>query len=134
MNKWMFRFASILVAIGLLVGCAQEDNNVTPNDSSTEEAAIEHVMITISTDKGEETVTEKEVTIKENDLLLDVLKENFEIEEEGGFISSIEGIEQDADTGKYWIYTVNNEEVTVGAAAYELSADDQVNFDLQAWE
>lgn len=144
MNKWFMRLASLLMVIGLLVGCASDNNdqNVTNNnqteqnqnnDNSSEEAE-EVVTITISKDDNDEVITEKEVAIEDGAILLDIMKENFELEEEGGFISSIEGNEQDEDAGKYWIYSVNGEDAPVGAGEYELSAGDQVNFDLQAWE
>ena len=66
--------------------------------------------------------------------LLDVLKENFAVEESDGFITSIEGIEQDVDEKIGWIYFINDEMAMVGAAEYELEANDEVNFDLQEWE
>lgn len=144
MNKWFIRLASLLMVIGLLVGCASntDDQNNTnnnqieqnQNNDNSSEVAEEAVAITISQNHNEEVISEEEVIIKEGAILLDILKENFDIEEEGGLISSIEGIEQDEDQGKYWFYSVNGEEAPVGAGEYELSVGDKVNFDLHAWE
>lgn len=147
MNKWLLKLASILMVIGLLIGCNSDDKNSggtsSPNSSpdkssettNADEENEEIVLITISKDKGEEIISEKDVSIKNGDLLLDVMRENFKLEEgEGGFITSIDGIEQDVDAGIGWMYSVNGEIAAVGAAEFELSPGDKVNFDLQPWE
>ena len=144
MNKWFIRLASLLMVFGLLVGCASDTNDQNntnnnqieqnQNNNNSSEEAEEVVTIIISKDQNDEVITEKEVVIEDGAILLDVMKEHFELEEEGGFITSIEGIEQDEDEGKYWMYSVNDEQPPVGAGEYELSAGDQVNFDLQGWE
>lgn len=144
MNKWFVRLASLLVVIGLLVGCASDTNNQNAtnsnqteqnqNEANSSEENEEVVVVTISKNHNEEIVTEKEVTIEEGAILIDVMKENFDIEEEGGFISSVEGIEQDLEAQMSWMFFINDEMPSVGAADYELSVGDKVNFDLQAWE
>ena len=147
MNKWLLKLATILMVVGLLVGCNSDDtnnestsspNNSTDQSSKTTNADEENeeiVFVTISKDKGEELISEKDIPIKKGDILLDVMRENFELEEaEGGFITSIDGIEQDVDKGIGWMYFVNGEMAMVGAAELELSPGDKVNFDLQPWE
>lgn len=145
MNKWFMRLSSLLMVIGLLVGCASDtndqevtNNNQTEqnqnNDQNTSEITEENITITISKNHNEEVLTEKEVAIEEGAILLDVMKENFEIEEDNGFITSIDGVEQDLDAQMSWMYFVNDEMAPVGAGEYELSVGDTVNFDLQAWE
>ncbi len=144
MNKWFIRLGSLLMVLGLLIGCASDTNDQNgtnnnlveqnQNDSSSSEEAEEVVVITISKNHNEEVITEKEVAIEEGAILLDVMKENFDIEEDGGFITTIDGVEQDIDEQMSWMYFVNDEMPSVGAAEYELSVGDKVNFDLQAWE
>ena len=63
-------------------------------------------------------------------ILLDAMKENMEIDETDGFINSINGVEQSEKENKFWIYTVNGEQVTVGAGEYELLDGDQVVWEL----
>ncbi len=58
------------------------------------------------------------------------MKENIEIEETDGFINSINGVEQSEKENKFWVYTVNDEQVTVGAGEYELLDGDQVIWEL----
>jgi len=144
MNKWMLRFGILIVAISLLVGCTSGDNNEDPatnhnqtevNDNSSVSSENEEtISIVISVDHGEEVITEKEVTIEDGAILMDILKEHLDIDEDAGLIESIEGVAQDEDEGKYWLYTVNGEEAMVGANEYELTSGDEVVFDLHSWE
>lgn len=145
MKNILVRIMSLLVVVGLLVGCGTDNNNelaTQPANNETEETnnnlsaeeAEQTVSITISKDEEAEIIVEKEIEIEENDLLMDVMKENFDIEEEDGFIHSIEGIAPLEDEEKAWMYFVNGEMAMVGAAEYELSPGDEVSFDLQAWE
>jgi len=146
MNTWLLRFGSILIAAALLTGCSSDDKTdqettenqaseaetATGADQENEEEEIAH--FTLSIDEGDEVITEKEVSIAEGDLLMDVLKANFDVEEEGGFITSIEGVSPDEGEEKSWMFFVNDEMATTGAEEVELNPGDQVNFDLQAWE
>lgn len=145
MNKWFLRLASILLVIGVLAGCSSDKNDKTASDTPTNteeqadnngssEQAEETVTIRISKDEEHEVIDEKEVPIESEAILMDVLKENFEVEEDGGFITSIEGVSPKEDEEKAWMFFVNNEMAPVGANDYELAPGDKVTFDLQAWE
>lgn len=141
MQKWIFRIGTFLLTLSLIVGCSQADtgeNSSVRQEVETETNIVNDeeakIVITISKDRGEEIIAQEEIAIEEGAILMDVLKENFDIEETGGLITAIEGISQDEEEEKYWIYTVNGEMAMVGANEYELEADDEVTFDLQAWE
>lgn len=144
MKQWLFRCGSFLIAIALLVGCGNEDSGTTSpssnqpseNQVTQEEQAEETVLITISKDDGAEYLHEKEISIEEGDILMDVMEENFyvETEQNGEFITSIERLSAKEGEKKGWIYTVNGEMPNVGAAEYELKPGDKVVFDFQAWE
>lgn len=146
MKKWLQLLSPLMVVVLILVGCsddagdtnqAESANNQTEtenNNAQSEENEEEHVSITISEDNGEEVHAEEEVDVEEGAILMDVLKENFDIEEDDGFITEIEGIESDEQEGKYWMYDVNDEMAQVGADEFELSPGDDVVFDLQVAE
>lgn len=137
MKKSLLQMLSLLITIMLLVGCSStEENQNQKNDNSnnTEQSAEEKAVITISQDEGDTVLTEKEVSFEEGAILMDVLKENFEIEETGGMITAVDGLEADESEKKAWLYFVNDEMPMVGAAEFELSAGDKVNLDLQSWE
>lgn len=142
---------ALLSALFLMTGCGADNgdanninnnstNNVTNNENNANETenesedAVVEVEFTISKDEGEEVIETKTIEIEEGDVVLDVLKDNFDVEENDGFVTSINGVSEDPDNQIGWIYFVNDEMAMVGAAEYELKADDQVNFDLQSWE
>ena len=145
MNKWLLRIGIVFAAILLLAGCGADggsgEDDASMNDTAeqTEEndAAEQNedtVLITISIDEGSEYVDEKEIPVEEGDILMDVMKENFYVEEEEGFITSIERVSADEDEEKGWIFYVNGEMAMAGAEEYELSPGEEINFDFQPWE
>lgn len=145
MNKLFLRLATILLIIGVMAGCSSDENDKTASDTPTNteeqaddsgssEQAEETITIKISKDEAHEIIDEREVPIESDAILMDVLKENFEVEEDGGFITSIEGVSPKEDEEKAWMFFVNDEMATVGANDYELTPGDEVTFDLQAWE
>jgi hypothetical protein len=140
MNQLLKRLFTLGMAITLLFGCSTANDNSAPSENDnaenqpTEEASEEVVTITISKDEGEEVLADKEVAMEDGAILMDVLKENFEIEEEGGFIQAIDGVVAEEDEKMFWAIIVNDEMAEVGAAEYELEANDHVEVDLQSWE
>ncbi|WP_099158399.1 DUF4430 domain-containing protein [Virgibacillus ndiopensis] len=147
MNKILLRLGSLLLIIGLLVGCSSDDesNSEATTNGQTEQSGgnevkneenQEVVTITISKDKEAEFITEKKIAIEEGAILMDVMKENFEIETDfdGGFITSINGVAPKEGEQKSWMFFVNDEMATKGAKEITLSPGDKVSFDLQAWE
>lgn len=147
MKKWLTYLSAMFLALGLLTGCSNgadegdisEENNtnttVSTNESSgKEDLAEDEVRITISIDNGKESVAEEVVQVEEGDILMDVLKDTFYVEEDGGFITSIERVENDDEEGKYWMFFVNGEMAEVGAGDYELTGGEDIDFDLQAME
>ncbi|MEI3610818.1 DUF4430 domain-containing protein [Pseudogracilibacillus sp. SO30301A] len=139
MKKWMLSLFTIFSALILAVGCSNDPATPTQEESTeatpeTTEVQEEVITVTISKDEGEEVLSEKEIAIEENDILMDVMKENYDIEEDNGFITSIDGVAPEEGEEKAWMYFVNDEMAMVGAAEYELKAGYKIVFDLQAWE
>lgn len=153
MKKWL----TLLLAGAVLTGCqstteeqsaeeteqTQESSSETKSsqssettssnneNSSSEEMVEATAAINISV-QGED-VASQEVTFEENEILLDVMDENFEMEyTSDGFVNSIEGHAQNEDEGLYWLFDVNGEMAPVGAGEYELSDGDQVEWTLEA--
>lgn len=145
-KKWLRYLSPLFMVFLLLLGCSndagndnqgQSANNQTEtaeNNAQSGDNEEENVSITISEDDGEEVHDEKEVDVEEGAILLDVLNENFDIEEDEGFITVIDGVEDDQGEGKFWMYDVNGEMADVGAGEFELSPGDDVVFDLQEVE
>ncbi len=125
-GKKMRKFRSIIFLIlfsMFLVGCQTTDqtNDVTGT-----------VDITISENQQEETIAEAEIELSDETNLLELLKDHFDVVvQKDGFITSIEGKEQVPEDDIYWMYTINGKSANVGAAEYEVSDGDEINFDLQ---
>src|SRR5699024_12630433 len=102
-------------------GSTNNQTETEYNNTQSETNEEKHIRITISEDDGEEVHAEEKVEVEEGAMLMDVLDENFDIEEDDGFITAIDGIEKDEEEGKYWMYDVNDEMERVGADECELS-------------
>lgn len=135
----------LLSTVLLLVACGQTTNDTVEEtapetvetvESSTEtDSAQEEVInITVSVDGEVIEEGEQEVELEEGQNLLDLMEANFDIEQTDGFISSINGYEQDEEAGKYWLYDVNGEMAEVGAQEFELNNGDQIEWKLEAFE
>jgi Tfp pilus assembly protein PilV len=124
MKKALHMLSALLLAAGILAGCGTTEQSQQNNQQAEQQATI------TLTEDGQE-ISSEEVTFEEGANLMDVMKENFEVEEEGGMITSIEGHSQDKGANKWWLFTVNGEMAPVGAADTELSDEDEVAFNLQ---
>ena len=134
-----------LFVISLLLGaCSTEqttenervDTSVATEevDSSTE---VEEETITVNVEiiVDEEVVSEhsKELEVEAGIVLLDIMKEHYDIEEEDTFIQAIEGFEQSEEDNTWWVYEINEEEAFEGAADYEVQDGDQITWALVAF-
>ena len=87
----------------------------------------------VTLDNGSTVVVDEEITPEENMSLMDAMKENCEIEESDGLITSINGNAQDFEKNIYWFYTINGEFASVGAGEYYPQDGDLIEFDLHEW-
>lgn len=124
-----------LIILGVLTisGCATntpETKSTSSNESSTSQAIAQTTATIVITVDGKE-VENKEVSFNEGDVLYDVMAANFEIEDQDGFINSIDGQSQDESAGKYWMYDLNGEMALEGAKDLVLKSGDTVLFKLE---
>ncbi len=79
------------------------------------------------------TVT-REATLPEGSTVFDLMTAcGIPFEEEGGFITSINGVHQDEDAGKYWLYYINGEFAQVGAGEYIVQEGDEITWKLESF-
>ncbi|SDD46542.1 protein of unknown function [Terribacillus halophilus] len=129
MKKALHMLSALLLAAGILAGCGTTEEPKQKNQQA-EQKTEQQVTVTLTEDGKE--ISSKVVSFEEGDSLMDVMKENFDVEDDGGMITSINGHSQDKGKNKYWLYTVNGEMAEVGAADLELSEGDDIAFNLQA--
>ncbi|HHX69290.1 MAG: DUF4430 domain-containing protein [Miniphocaeibacter sp.] len=130
MKKLKFLLISIILIFSL-VACSTKTNTLKETSNPTESNTIT-VNIILKEDTKEFANEEIKTTAGNN--LLSLLKDNFEIVESDGFITSINGREQDENEGKYWTYTINDEYATTGASDCILKNKDSVVFSLAKFE
>ena len=118
----------LLLALSLslvLFGCAPTEEAETSSVLQESTVAVsseaaETVSVTISLTDGGTVVagSEKTVEVEVGTSLFDVMKENYTIEEDGGFITAIDGLAQVEETAetkaKNWLFDVNGEPSMVG--------------------
>ncbi len=54
-------------------------------------------------------------------------------EEEGGLVTSINGVSQDPSASKYWMYYINGELAPVGAGDYIVQNGDEIVWKLESF-
>ena len=127
----------LLMMTGLIITGCSTDTTDAPAETGAEdtENVEDAVEITATIDiliDGEAVADlSKEVTVPEGTYLLDVMHEEYDVVDDGGFLSSIGGYEQDVAAERYWMYYTNDEMPSVGAAEYELEAGDQIEWRLE---
>ena len=62
------------------------------------------------------------------------MKEQMQIVEKDGFVSAINGIEQEPANQKYWLFDVNGEMSQVGANQVDLKQGDVIDWKLEAFK
>lgn len=107
-------------------------SNISSDVSDVSEVSFQ-MTVTV---EGNEVLFDKELKAEEGETLLEAMKESFAAEnyslvESDGMITELCGQAQDAAANKYWMYTVNGEYASVGAAEYLPKEGDKVVFDLQ---
>lgn len=125
MKKHLLTFLILIVMSIFLVAC---------NSDSTSEEEIQ-IKITLYDEVNDSTIASDEFDAKEGQILQEVLEANYEVEvQQGGFITSIEGHQQNEADSIFWVYEVNGEEVHEAASNYELQENDDVLFKLMQFE
>lgn len=120
--KKFIGFSSVLVlSLSFISGCSATKN---ASDTSSNKA----IEVTVSLIKGSEVIEEKEFSTTEEATLMEAMKEQFDLNEEKGMITSIDGITQDEAQGYYWVYRINNEMINTGANETNLKQGDQIEF------
>ncbi len=124
------RFAACLAvaALALLPGCGV---------GAGDERSGAGVDLRVTRDFGHQLVLAKnDLPIREDETVMRLLKRNAEVETRfgGGFVQSIDGLAgKGGDATSDWFYFVNGIEAAEGAADYELSPGDVIQWDRRDW-
>lgn len=117
-----------------LTACSTTNNSTsTKNSSETSSSKMTENQATIRIKPLEGKESSKKVTFTEGQTVMEVMKKNFKIEEDKGLITSIDGVSQDTNTNVYWLYKINGELASKGAAETTLSQNDEVEFYMEKY-
>lgn len=120
---------SFLLTMSLIsIAACTDDKSTVATSSTSSEMIAQQVTIKIQEDGKE--ISSKTITFKEGDTVYEALKQNFSIEDQDGFITTIDGKAQDQAANKYWMYTINGKEASKGAKEIQLQAHDTIIFNL----
>lgn len=106
----------------ILVACTQQGD-------SQKEIKKEHYL-TLIVKEDTDTISER-VAFSKGDTIMDVLKANYDVEEKSGFITAIDGFEQDPKNKIYWFFKVNKKLAPKAADKIKAHEDDRVEFYLE---
>ncbi|MBO0431187.1 DUF4430 domain-containing protein [Enterococcus sp. DIV0660C] len=126
MKKIIYSLVVVLVGLGILGGC----NTIEKTTSSQLSASVQRQEATILLQEDGKEFANQKVTFETGENLLEVLQKTFKVEEEKGFITEIEGYKQDQTQQKYWLFTIDGESATKGAAEIELKPGQKIVFNL----
>jgi hypothetical protein len=79
----------------------------------------------------------KVARVREDQTVMRLLRSEFDVETRfgGRFVQAIDGLEAEGAAGQLdWFYFVNGVEAELGAAEYELSPGDRVQWDYRRWD
>lgn len=122
MNK-RFKTGFLALVAMLLVACSQGTKQIQTTPSVPK--ADHHVHLVVKEDTN--TIDEK-VSFGKGDTVLEILKDNYEVKEKDGFITAIDGIEQDTKANKYWLFKVNGKMTDKGADQITVKDGDSIEF------
>jgi Domain of unknown function (DUF4430) len=124
----MRRVAALIAAALLLGGCG-----IGPGEERQGGATIR-----VTRDFGhEELGAAGTKTLREDQTLMRLMQSKFDLETRygGRFVQAIDGLKGTGATGmRDWFFFVNGVESEVGAAEYELSPGDRVQWDYRPWD
>ncbi|MGT2829962.1 DUF4430 domain-containing protein [Streptococcus hillyeri] len=98
-------------------------------DKDDQVAGKVQLIVNLDTNKMDE-----QVTFEKGDTVMDVLEDNYEVEEDNGMITAIDGIAQDETKGIYWMFKVNDDMAPKGAEQITLNDGDKIEFYQEKFE
>lgn len=126
--KKIYWFSLVACVLLFMTGCTTIGSSKEENQQSKTEQKQQIVTVIIQEDSKQ--LSKKSIPFKKGETLLTILKENFTLEEEQGFITSIDGHAQDKQKQKYWTFTIDGKSATKGAKEIKLKQNQLIVFDL----
>ncbi|WP_314062109.1 DUF4430 domain-containing protein [uncultured Vagococcus sp.] len=121
-----------LICLIMIAGCSTKEKGAEPTTKSSSTVSSQEkktdIDISLTLIKDDKELSQKTVTVPKDTNLMDALQANFDVVEDGGMITSIDGVEQSTKDNTFWTYTINDEMVNTGAKETKLTDGDKVVF------
>jgi hypothetical protein len=116
------RFLFFFVFISVISGCMPGRNT-------------HYITVTVFKDYHKKKIAEKKIPIHENENVLQVMADNFNIKTQyhGAVFNSIEGLETNEEEKVGWFYTINGKDPTTSPREILVHAGDQIDFDFHPY-
>ncbi|CAM5204748.1 hypothetical protein UACE39S_05913 [Ureibacillus acetophenoni] len=136
MKNILKRISLLMVVVIALVGCGnQTQEEVKPAEqtsNNTAETNVEESKVVLEVINDGKTES-KEVTFTEGETALEVTIRELNAVEEGGFVTTINGVEAGEATKTFWALSVNGEMSMVGAGEVILKDGDKITWELSSY-
>lgn len=105
-----------------------------PHPIGTVESDTINIKVILSENNGENPIVYYFKLSKDtNYTLLELMERKFVVEQENGFITSIQGRAASTEERTAWMYEINGQMAMVGAADYRIKDGDVYHWDLRKW-
>lgn len=129
-DKNFFISAGIMLLVIIALGYLIWDNSGTDNAEVLGEGDNQATFVVESPEEEPKTV---EVNFEDETTMFALMEAHLDALEEEGFVYSIDGVEQDADAGMYWVYDLNGEMGLESALDYIMQDGDLVEWRLESF-
>ena len=129
----MKKLLGVLLLSGTLAiaGCTPSVDVEDVNETAIEQQAEISQGTVIMLDTEGNDLFNKEVSFDDGALLSDIMENNFDVVNEGGFITSIDGHEQSTEDNIFLVYEINEEMVMTGIEETEIFDGDSIVWKLE---
>lgn len=117
--KKLFSTLFLLLSLIVLAACGQQ--------SGQEQTSQANPTVRLIVELGGKELDEQ-VSFTAGDTVMDVLKANYQVEEDAGFITAIDDRAQDEEAGTYWMFKVNDELANKAADQLQVQEGDKIEF------
>ncbi|AND79007.1 DUF4430 domain-containing protein [Streptococcus pantholopis] len=120
--KKISRLIVTVLSFIVLTACSTDSAPSSSNSASSDTGTVQLIV------QEDSNTIDETVTFEKGDTVMDVLQDNYEVEETDGFITAIDGITQDEEAGKYWMFTINDELAPKAADQIKVKNGDKIEF------
>ncbi|MGT2887588.1 DUF4430 domain-containing protein [Streptococcus didelphis] len=118
--KNLFKYLSLSLLSLFLVACQ-------PNHKESQDTKQKETYVRLIVKEDTNTIDEK-VPFKKGDTAMDVLKDNYKVEEKDGFITAIDNHKQDSQKKRFWFFKINDKLAPKAADQITLKESDKLEF------